>query len=69
MKQGDAHSSRGQSREASAVGEGGAWWAEGGGHPALTKSKNWFLSGSETLISKNSMKEITVSERALHEHS
>ena len=38
MKQGDAHSSRGQSREASAVGEGGAWWAEGGGHPATRVS-------------------------------
>ena len=35
MKHGDGHSSRGQSREASAVGKGGAWWAEGGGHPAV----------------------------------
>ena len=35
MKDGDAHSSGGQSREASAVGEGGAWWAEGGGLPAV----------------------------------
>ena len=38
MKDGDAPSSGGQSREASAVGKGGAWWAEGGGPPATRVS-------------------------------